>query len=215
MPSVIANLQQKQAVDPQWQFQLHLNESSVVTGLWWQSPTQAELTHRFHDIIINDSTYNQNQYGYPLNLAIGIDNFGKSQNLWYSFHEHEDVKTENWVLRNHLQSAGQPPQVLCMDRLHSLIHAAQITMPLTHHIYCFYHLEGNIATNLRLALGSQWESFNNDFWALYQLYHQTHLMCFTTRSSNGTQMRQNIFLSCMSAETDGDGPGLAQFSLQV
>jgi len=54
-----------------------------------------------------------------------------------------------------------------MDRLRSLIHAAQITMPLTHHIYCLYHLEGNIATNLCLALGSQWESFNNDFWALY------------------------------------------------
>ena len=77
MPSVIANLQQKQAVDPRWQFQLCLNELLVVTGLWWQSPTQAELTRCFHNIVINYGTYNQNQYGYPLNLEIGINNFGK------------------------------------------------------------------------------------------------------------------------------------------
>jgi hypothetical protein len=36
-------------------------------------------------------------------------------------HRTEDTETHNWVLRNHLRSAGKPPEVLASDREGALI----------------------------------------------------------------------------------------------
>ena len=166
--TIIAHLQEKQSEDPGWTYDLRLNEQQQVIGLWWQSPVQAGLTRRFSDILINDNTYNRNQYGYPLNIGIGIDNLGSSRNLWYALHETEDVETQNWVNRCHLRSASKPPECYVSDRHPSLIQSAKTTLPLTSHFYCLYHLEGNVATNLRPRLGSDWESFARDFWASYR-----------------------------------------------
>ena len=163
----MTNLQQKHAEDSRWNHELRLNENQQVIRLWWQSPIQAELTRRFPDILINDNTYNRNTYGYPLNIGISVDTFLASRNLWYAFHESEDVETHNWVFRCHLESAGTHPECLFSDRHPSLIEAREITMPLTSHFYCLHHLDGNIATNLRPGLGSEWDNFTHDFWAAY------------------------------------------------
>lgn len=166
--TILTNLQQKRAEDSRWNHELRLNENQQVIGLWWQSPIQAELTRRFPDILINDNTYNRNTYGYPLNIGIGVDTFLASRNLWYAFHESEDVETHNWVFRCHLESAGTHPECLFSDHHPSLIEAREITMPLTSHFYCLHHLDGNIATNLRPGLGSEWDNFTRDFWAAYR-----------------------------------------------
>lgn len=158
-------------------------------ALWWQSPTQAELTRRYSDILLNDNTYCRNQYGYPLDIGksscylaalltqsspgIVIDNFGKTRNAWYSIHRSEDTETHNWVLRNHLRSAGRPPEVFGSDRAGSLISSASSTIPLTFHLFCLHHLDGNVATNLRSALGNQWDSFKSDFWVAYRAVSPT------------------------------------------
>jgi hypothetical protein len=163
--AILASLQQKRLEDSRWNYELRLNENQQVVGLWWQTPIQVELTRRFPDLLINDNTYNRNQYGYPLNIGIGIDNFSSSRNLWYAFHETEDAETHNWVFRCHLESAGTPPESLFSDRHASLIQSAQTTMPLMSHFYCLHHLDGNITTNLRPRLGPDWENFTRDFWA--------------------------------------------------
>ncbi|KAJ7234079.1 hypothetical protein C8J57DRAFT_1090006 [Mycena rebaudengoi] len=41
-------------------------------------------------------------------------------------------------------------------------------MPLTFHLYCLHHLNGNVTTNLRAALGSDWDNFTRDFWVAYR-----------------------------------------------
>ena len=131
--TIIAHLQEKQSEDLGWTYDLHLNEQQQVIGLWWQSPVQAGLTRHFSDILINDNTYNRNQYGYPLNIGIGIDNLGSSRNLWYALHETEDVETQNWVNRCHLRSASKPPECYVSDQHPSLIQSAKTTLPLTLH----------------------------------------------------------------------------------
>ncbi|KAJ7440879.1 hypothetical protein FB451DRAFT_1058599, partial [Mycena latifolia] len=68
-PAILASVRELKLHDPRWDFDLKLDERQVVIALWWQSPTQAELTRRYSDILINDNTYCRNQYGYPLNIG--------------------------------------------------------------------------------------------------------------------------------------------------
>jgi hypothetical protein len=67
--SVLSKLRELKEVDPRWDWDVLLDENQVVTALWWQSPTQADLCRRFYDALINDNTYCRNQYGYLLNIG--------------------------------------------------------------------------------------------------------------------------------------------------
>jgi hypothetical protein len=165
--AVLAMLQTLKDADPNWVFYVLLDDQQRLVALWWQNPVQAELTRRYSDVLLNDNTYNRNKYNFPLNIGIIIDGFGHSRNAWYCFQEVEDADTHAWVFRNHLQSAGRAPDALISDRSPAIILAASRTMPTTSHIYCLYHLEGNITTNLRPVLGAAWEAFKAKFWDMY------------------------------------------------
>jgi hypothetical protein len=70
--TVFSRLRELKEVDPRWDWDVKLDESNMVVALWWQSPTQVELSRRFYDVLINDNTYCRNQYGYPLNIDMSI-----------------------------------------------------------------------------------------------------------------------------------------------
>jgi len=149
-------------------FHLKLNDSQTVTGIWWQSLLQAELTKWFGDILVNDNTYNWNNSGYPLNIGVVIDNTGTSCNAWYALHATEDLAHHNWVLQCHLDSTGGiHPEVFASDWSQTLISSIEATLPLTNHIYCLHHLDGNVTTNLQGSLGTEWSNFQHDFWVAY------------------------------------------------
>ena len=166
--SIIAKLQEKIRSSENWTYHLRLDENQTVISLWWQSPEQAELVCRYPDVLIIDNTYNRNQYQYPLDIGVIIDSHGMSQNGWYSFYAKEDTDTHSWVFRCHLDSAGSPPDVLVSDQHGSLITSASSTMPLTLHVFCLHHLNGNVATKIHPILGPQWDDFTRDFWATYR-----------------------------------------------
>jgi hypothetical protein len=161
--AIIASLE-----DKSWLHFLKLDEQQVVTGIWWQSPLQGELCRRYGDILINDNTYARNQNGYPLNIGIIIDGFGRSRNAWYALHAREDVIHHDWVFTSHLQSAGFPPDGLISDRHRSIIASARRILPLTPHFFCIHHLDGNVELNVRRGLGSQWAEFTKMFWRTYR-----------------------------------------------
>ncbi|KDQ61784.1 hypothetical protein JAAARDRAFT_45286 [Jaapia argillacea MUCL 33604] len=138
VPAILAELQKLNEEGEPWHHNIRLNEDQVIIGLWWQSPRQAELTRRFTDILVNDCSYNRNQYGFALNIGIIIDNFGHSRNGWYAVHASEDLQTHCWVFRNHLRTSNG-------------------VLP-----------EGNAATHLRHLINDQWEPFLAEFWAAYR-----------------------------------------------
>jgi hypothetical protein len=154
--------------DRGWKHQLQINDSQVIVGICWQSPLQVELTRRYHDLLIYDDAYNRNNVGYPLGIGIGIDNHGRSRNLWYVVHARENIDTYTWILQSHLESAETPPEVVASDRHASLIHAVGVVMPLSRHVFCLHHLSGNVSTNIRNSLGAEFTNFNRDFWAAYR-----------------------------------------------
>jgi hypothetical protein len=171
--AIIAVLQRKIDDGERWQYKIRLDESQVVIGLWWLSPNQLDLAKRFFDILINDNTYNQNQYQYPLNIGIIIDNFGASRNAWYAFQAKEDTESHRWIIQCHLEAARRSPEVFLSDRHGSLISAVSQTIPLARHLYCLHHLNGNVTQNLRVVLGPQWEEFTRDFWIAYRAVSPT------------------------------------------
>jgi hypothetical protein len=166
--AIIASLHQKSQESHGWVYHIKLDKDQVVTGIWWQSPLQAELGQRYGDVLINDNTYNRNQHGYPLNIGIIIDGQARSRNAWYALHAKEDIAHHTWVFQCHLQSAGTPPECLMTDRHRTLISVAKEVLPLTRHLFCIHHLEGNIESNVRRSLGSDWVKFTQAFWQVYR-----------------------------------------------
>lgn len=71
--AVLQRLEELKEEDPCWRYRTQFSEDGTLTALWWQSPEQADLLSEYPDVIINDCTYNRNQYGYPLNIGVGID----------------------------------------------------------------------------------------------------------------------------------------------
>lgn len=61
--SVVESLARKAETEHGWKYAIRLNSDQVLVGIWWQSPVQAALTRRYGDVLINDDTYNRNQYG--------------------------------------------------------------------------------------------------------------------------------------------------------
>jgi hypothetical protein len=166
--SILSSLQGMNDAGEGWSYKIRLDETQRVVGIWWQSAIQAQLTRRFYDILINDNAANRNIYNYPLNIGIVIDNYCKSRNAWYAVQAMEDNETHAWVLKCHLNSAQKPPEVVATDRQASLISTVPTVLPLSQHIYCLYHLNGNVAQHVRPALGAAFEQFTVDFWGCYR-----------------------------------------------
>ncbi|KAF8578060.1 hypothetical protein K439DRAFT_1621609 [Ramaria rubella] len=153
--SIINNLQQKVANGEVWTHSLKLDDNGKVVGLWWQSPEQAALSHRYSDILINDNAANHNQYGYPLNIGIVIDNFGNSRNVWYALQAREDANMHTWVLHSHLEAAGKHTDVFVSDRDPALICFVSIILK-------------EILHALQPILRESWAQFKQEFWTVYR-----------------------------------------------
>jgi hypothetical protein len=169
MHAVIAKLEELARETHGWLSHIKINKDGVVTGVWWQSPLQRDLSQHYGDVLINDNTYGRNEAGYPLNIGIIIDGHGRSRNAWYAFQALEDHAHHAWVLQCHLDSAGFAPETFISDRHRSLISAVEEVLVVSEHIFCMHHLDGNVDKNLRKVIPSdQWMSFKNNFWAVYR-----------------------------------------------
>ena len=169
MHAVIAKLEELARETHGWLSHIKINKDGVVTGVWWQSPLQRDLSQHYGDVLINDNTYSRNEAGYPLNIGIIIDGHNRSRNAWYAFQALEDHAHHAWVLQCHLNSTGYAPETFISDRHRSLISAVEEVLVVSEHIFCMQHLDGNVDKNLRKVISSdQWMPFKNNFWAVYR-----------------------------------------------
>jgi hypothetical protein len=168
MQAIISELEQRSAQELGWFFRLRLDVNQVVIGIFWQSPRQVENARRYYDILLNDSSYNRNQYQYILNIGLIVNSANQSRTIWQALHATKDIETQNWVFQCHLESTGLPPEVIATDRHQTLIASVRIVFPLTFHLYCLHHLTGNVSQQLRLTIGPDWVDFMQDFWVTYR-----------------------------------------------
>ncbi len=123
--TIITLIEEKRENGELWRYRMKLNGDGVLVALWWQSPTQFDLSRRYSDLLLNDDCYNRDMYGYPLDIGIAIDNHGKSRNVWYAFHATEDTEMHAWILQCHLESAGRAPEAFFSDRSGALLAACR------------------------------------------------------------------------------------------
>jgi hypothetical protein len=173
--AILASLEEKNRTEPGWDYAVQIDEQNTLITIWWQSPTQKQLTRRYADIIINDNSYNRNDKQYPLSIGIVIDSGARSCNCWYALQQKEDTETHSWILRCHLKASGDVhPEIFLSDRSGALIAAVAQVMVLTFHIYCLSHLLENVDKNLARTLGADWLNFLHDFWACYRAVSPEH-----------------------------------------
>lgn len=165
--SIVHHLKAYQEKGEQWRWHIESDADGRVKVLWWMSPKQVELAKRFPDILLNDNTFCRNQYGYPLNIGVIVDNFGKSRNVFYAFQADETAFCHEVVFSQYQQVVGSKLEVLATDRHPSLIKAAGKVLPTTHHVYCLWHLKNNIGDAVRSKLGSSFSQFVDDFFHVY------------------------------------------------
>ena len=84
MIATVSQLLQKKEADPRWVVHVEVDaKTNHFCRLFWMSPQQVDLAHRFGDVIINDITLMQNQYNVPLNIWVVIDHQFKMRNIAY------------------------------------------------------------------------------------------------------------------------------------
>ena len=165
--AILADLKDKSEAHG-WVFEAQIDASNTVTGLYWQTAEQVQLCQRYSDILLNDNSYNRNNVGYSLNLGLIIDNHGKSRNAFQVLHASEDSRTHSWVLRSYSKYSKAAPEVFGSDRDAALIQSAREVIPLSLHMYCLHHAQGNIVQHARRSLQSSFGPFMQDFWAAYR-----------------------------------------------
>ena len=190
-----------------WRFNLKVNEAGTVVIIWWQTRQQFELVRRFHDILLNDNTYNRNNCNYPLNIGIGIDSHGRSRNVWYALQEREDAASFSWILRCHLDATDSiPPEIFASDRHGSLIKAVSDTLPLTRHILCLQHLGGNVVTMHDEFLDLTLSISHKTFGLHTELFHQMNLKDSGGISPHAIQLCRSISMKRFTPAVN-NGPG--------
>ena len=166
--NAILTILQERARTEGWKYDVLLDDANIIIAIWWQSGTQNELGKRFHDILLNDNTYNRNNCGYVLNIGIIIDSSAKSRNVFYTLHAREDVATHSWVLQCYIKHTGFVFEAFGSDRAAALIQSVPEVSPLSYHFYCSHHTQGNVVKHARQHLGGSLGPFFQDFWATYR-----------------------------------------------
>jgi MULE transposase domain len=178
MVAMVTLLLQKKQEDGRWVVHVEVDaETSRFRRLFWMSPSQVGLAHRFGDVIVNDVTLMRNQYNVPLNVWVVIDQQFKSRNIAYALHTSETIEDHRWVL-DHLFSILPPhPSRVYFSDADLALDNVLSTKDVWHGL-CLHHLSGNIAKNLAPVLGVLFQPFLTAFW---QVYHAVSPAAFERR----------------------------------
>lgn len=165
--SLLNSLFEKMTEDPDWKvFVRHSGNERHLSGIFWMSPSQQDLYHRFHDVLLNDNTCKTNKYNMYLSVFIIRDNYGKFRNVANALVEDELASTYTWILQCLLKATNNIiPKSFWTDSEPGLINAAAHVFPLTQHFYCLFHIWQNIVKHLKAKLGENFFSFSKAFYS--------------------------------------------------
>jgi hypothetical protein len=141
------------------------------------SPTQVALAQRFRDVIVNDITYQRNQYSLPLNIWLIIDHQFKSRNIAYALHTSETIEDHKWVLDHFFSVLPSHPSHAYFSDYDLALDSAISGYDVWHGL-CIHHMGGNLTKNLAAVLSSLFQPFQDAFW---QVYHSTSPAVFEAK----------------------------------
>ncbi|CAN1146506.1 PKS-NRPS hybrid synthetase cheA [Linum perenne] len=143
-------------------------ESASVTHVFMAHPEAVKLYRAYPYVVLLDSTYKTNRYGYPLVELIGITPVKKSFTIAYVIMKDESIDSYKWVLEKlkMLVEEDSVPNVIVTDRELGLLAAIKETFPHSVHLLCIWHISNVVETRAKNMVkdGKLGKNIKNRWW---------------------------------------------------
>lgn len=163
--TLLGRLQAQQEEDSGAILRFCTDTNGCLTRLFWVNSQQRTLLFRFGDVLINDSTCKTNRFGLALNLTMIVDGSNSSRLVAFALLAREDKESFAWLFDCLSEALPKLPIVFLSDADPAAIVAFNDKWgPYgVLHRMCVFHVNINIAANLKGSLGSDFGSFAQDF----------------------------------------------------
>lgn len=130
---------------------------------------QVALATRYGAVLLYDDTAVKNRYHLPLGLGVVIDGEYNTRVVFQTVTADAKTHAFEWMLETYKQARGAAPDVFIQDADAAMTQAAQRVFPHAKRRRCLWHLERDVAKNLKALLGGQ---FNVRHYCMVQSYGQ-------------------------------------------
>jgi hypothetical protein len=145
-----------------------VNETNNVQAIFFAHPDSIKLSRLYNISIVMDCTYNTNKYKMSLLNVVGITSFNTTFYICFAFIPQENETWYNWALDRlkGLYHDLELPKSISIDRDLALINSIRNKFPSSKFILCVWHINGNVAKNLKgkiESFGVSWQEFMQDW----------------------------------------------------
>ncbi|XP_027934490.1 uncharacterized protein LOC114189955 [Vigna unguiculata] len=134
-----------------------LDESDVVSDLFWTHPDAVKLLNSFNIVFLMDSTYKTNKYRLPLLEIVGVTSTGLTFSAAFAFLSSEKQNNFIWALerlRGLFMTSEGGPQVIVTDRDLALMNVVGMVFPECYHLLCRFHIQKNVQAKCKMLVNS-------------------------------------------------------------
>ncbi|GJJ72082.1 zinc finger SWIM domain-containing protein 3 [Entomortierella parvispora] len=151
--------------DERWYAKVQTDNNSVIRRVFWMDPLQRDLYSRYHDVVMNDTTYNTNRFKMHLNVTTIVDAEGATRVVACALLSKETRSDFLFVLYHLFKANGnRHPHVVVSDDDKAFESALIKLSPNTHMVNCLWHFSKNLS-NISCQVGKEeYEKFKNGFW---------------------------------------------------
>ncbi|KAK4426730.1 protein FAR1-RELATED SEQUENCE 5 [Sesamum alatum] len=129
---VLEYLQQKQLVDPNFFYAIHVDEDDLITNIIWVDAQMMVDYSHFGDVVSFDTTYRKNKEGRPFALFVGVNHHKQTIVFGAALLYDETASTFTWLFDTFARAmSGKQPKTILTDQDAAMAKALAITWPNT------------------------------------------------------------------------------------
>jgi hypothetical protein len=133
------------------------DQGSRVTAVFYQSADMIHHLDRNGQVLMMDTTFKTNRFGWPLLLICGVDQHNCTVLLAVAIMQNQTTDCFSWALQHMRTSVSEEMwdgvATVITDGDAAMAAAIDAVIPRARHIRCRYHLEINLRSNLLPLLG--------------------------------------------------------------
>lgn len=124
----------------------HRSNGGALKSITWAYPENINAFSQFGRVVVFDTTYGTNRYGYALFVFCGVDNLGKTVCFGFALVQSEDADTVLGVLEdfkaihNITADLSRHPTVLFTDCDQAFVSSIATAFPKSRHAWCHWHV---------------------------------------------------------------------------
>jgi hypothetical protein len=153
--------------ESEWVMDHSLDEENRVEALFFAHPESIKLCRSYNSVILMDCTYKTNKYRLNLLDVVGITSFNTTFFVCFVFLPEETEPWYQWALTRvrEMYVGIEAPRVIGIDRDLALKNALEFIFPTSNVILCTWHINMNIAKNLKklFETNEEWTVFMMDW----------------------------------------------------